>query len=215
MKNVKLAITALLLAASTALPSAARTMRDFFAAEDGGIFVSLPHDTRLDMLDYYEAGRKMPMTNNFGGSAVIDTLSADYMRLTTSASSRVEMLLATSGRDTVIYVSTTYLLPAADSHVTAYDTNWKPLDTSKYFKMPQMRDFISIPRGDKARRDDVAGLAKIPTLECIINPTGTTITVRPTVKCTMTVEDYDKLEPYLATSISYELKGLKFKKVKK
>lgn len=215
MKNVKFAITVLLLAVTSALPVTARTVRDFFAAENGGIFVSLPHDTRLDMLDYYEAGRKMPMGNNFGGTAVIDTLASDYLQVRTSASSRVEILLAASKRDTVIYVVTTYMLPAADSHVAAYNKNWEILNTSKYFKMPRIQDFIAIPKGDKTRRNDLAALAKIPTFECRINPADKSITVSPTVKGTMTVEDYDKLKPYLATHINYELKNTKFKKTKK
>lgn len=215
MKNVKFAITVLLLAVTSALPVTARTVRDFFAAEDGGIFVSLPHDTRLDMLDYYEAGRKMPMGNNFGGTAVIDTMAADYLRVRTSACSRVEILLAASKRDTVIYTVTTYMLPAADSHVAAYNENWEELNTPKYFKMPRIQDYITIPKGDKTRRDDVAALVKIPTFECRIDPAGKSVAVFPTVKETMTVEDYDKLKPYLATHINYELKNTKFKKTKK
>ena len=153
-----------------------------------------PHDTRLDMLDYYEAGRKMPMGNNFGRNCRHRHLG---FRLSAGAhigKQPCEILLAASKRDTVIYVVTTYMLPAADSHVAAYNKNWEILNTSKYFKMPRIQDFIAIPKGDKTRRNDLAALAKIPTFECRINPADKSITVSPTVKGTMTVEDLRQIE---------------------
>ena len=205
---------ALAFAAMVAAPSSARTVRDFFANEEGGIFASLPHDRRLDMLDYYEAGQQMPMTNNFGGTAVIDTLTSDYLRLRTSGSSHVELLLATSRRDTVLYVVTTCLLPAADSHVTVYDTNWNTLDTERYFKVPQITDFISIPKGDKTRREDVARDIKLPTIEYSFDPTSRQLTATHTIKGTMTVEGYTAVKPYLTDTLTYQLKGTKIKSMR-
>ncbi len=213
MKSVKSAITALLVAATMAMPVAARTVRDFFASEQNGIFITLPQDERLDMLDYYEAGQNVPATNNFGGTATIDTLTTDYLKLQTSGSTLVEMLMTTSKRDTVIYVVQTALLPSADSHVAAYDTEWNELNTDKYFKMPQLADFISIPKGDKTRKDDLVKMVKMPTIECSFDLPDRTITATPTISGTMTNEDYDALKPYLAKSITYKLKNVKFKQL--
>lgn len=214
MTIVKSAITTLLLTVAVALPTAARTVRDFFAAEQNGIFMSLTHDDRLDMLDYYEAGQNMPITNNFGGTTSIDTLSANYMKLRTSASSHVELLMATSKRDTVLYVVQTVLLPAADSHVVAYDTEWNELNTSKHFKMPSLDDFIVIPKGDKThKKADLATMVKMPSMECNIDPATGRMTITPTVQGTMTREDYDILRPYLTDSITFELKGTKYRAI--
>ena len=165
------------------------------------------------MLDYYEAGQNVPATNNFGGTATIDTLTTDYLKLQTSGSTLVEMLMTTSKRDTVIYVVQTALLPSADSHVAAYDTEWNELNTDKYFKMPQLADFISIPKGDKTRKDDLVKMVKMPTIECSIDLLDRTITATPTISGTMTNEDYDALKPYLAKSITYKLKNVKFKQL--
>ena len=210
-KNIKYAI-ALLLAATSALTVAARDVRSLFASEDKGVFMSLPQDTRLDMLDYYAAGQKMKMQNNFGGQAGIDTLAHDYMKISTSTSSNVELLMASAKRDTVIYVITTYLLPTADCHIAVYDKEWNELKTGKYIKLPEMQDFIRIPKGDKTKRDDVANEIPFPTMRCHLDPATKSITISPTIEGYMTTETHDAIKGYVANSIIYTLKGTKFKK---
>ena len=211
MENVKFIIAAIL-ASLMALQANARNVGDFFASESGDIFLPIKHDTRLDMLDYYNAGQKMPMPNNFGGKSEIDTVAGDYMKIKMSDSRSIELLMAASKRDTVIYIVTTYALPAPDSQVATYDRNWNTLDTDKYFKQPQLKDFINIPKGDKSKREDVASAARFDTFLYSTDPQTKSIVARPTVKGHMSIEAYDYIKPYLADSIVYKLKGNKFKR---
>lgn len=214
MKDVKLTII-FILSALMSLPVAARSVRDFFASEPDVVFTLLPKDRRLDMLDYYDAGQKMPVGNNFGGTALLDTLTSDFMRIQTSGSSRVELFMATSKRDTVLYVVSTCLLPAADSYVAVYDTNWNELPVDKYLKQLRLGDFIVIPKGEKIKCEDLAAMAKFPTIEYSVVPDDKSIVARHTVKGIMTVERYDEIKPYLVDSLVYNLKGVKFGSVKK
>ncbi len=135
--------------------SSARTMRDFLVTEPGSVFLSISVGTRMDMIDYYDAGRIEWLTGLTGGEASLQVLTDDYCRVQTSAVRTVEARLLTTRCDTAILVIETVGLPIADSRVTCYDSAWKPIDIKRVMKYPRNDDWFK-PGTDASTRDSVA-----------------------------------------------------------
>ena len=207
--------TALMAALSLFSIVNARTIRDFFVNEPGEVFTLLSDNARMDMLDYYDAGQPGNAGNNMGGLSVLQKADSDYISVRMSESSLTEMFLIVNKKDTAIFVISTCLLPAADSQVRAFDTNWTALESEKFFKEPVMSDFIVIPDGEKKKKKDVETMIEFPIISYSYNPLTKELVAKQNLKDYMTVEGYDEVSPYLVDSLVYVLKGKKFSLKKK
>lgn len=189
------------LAASMALPLGARTIRDFFLSESGDVLKSLPASKRADMLAYYDVDRLMPTETNFGENATLKKVTGDYISLTTSASSDVQMKMLTSGRDTMLLVVNTVKMPAYDSRVRLFDKNWKEINPSKAIKLAKMEDFIAIPKGSKLKKEDILGQIRFPIISYTVDSASSQVTARQELKDFMSKDEYAKIEPYLKETV--------------
>ena len=115
---------------------AARTIADFFASEPGNIFTLLTRTHRLDMVDYYNSGQVVDVPNNLAGEARLIELDSAYLKVQTSGSRVVEMLMRKAGKDTVITVIETVMTPVPDSRLTQWNVHWQRYTSDKLFKMP-------------------------------------------------------------------------------
>lgn len=88
---------------------------------------------RADLLDYTKISPKTVITNLYGGTTSIDTLTNDYMavRLTEESSLQMQTLLTTDG-DTIICLVHHYEFPEAESSVVLYNENWEKLSDIKF-----------------------------------------------------------------------------------
>ncbi len=185
------------LTASMALPLGARTIRDFFLSESGDVLKALPTSKRADMLAYYDVDRLMPTETNFGESATLEKVTADYISLTTSSSSDVQMKMLTSGRDTMLLVVNTVKMPARDSRVRLFDKNWREMNPSKAIKLAKMEDFVTIPKGSKLKKEDILGQIRFPIISYTIDSVSCRVTAHQELKDFMSKDEYAKIEPYL------------------
>lgn len=129
----------ILLTTAGALVADARTALDFFTSAPDNEIPLLRHSKRLDMVDYYNNGLANTVANELGGAARITEVSERRLTAQLSPESSMELDVLTSGRDTVLAIVTTVLLPMADSQITFYDTDWKPLRRQP--QMPGIADF--------------------------------------------------------------------------
>ena len=95
-----------------------RTIADLFAIEPGEVFPLLTRTNRLDMVDYYLSGQKVAVANNLAGESSLEELDSTYLKVHTSGSRVVEMMMRTVGKDTVITVIETVMTPVPDSRLT-------------------------------------------------------------------------------------------------
>ncbi len=161
MKKILVAAMAVLMA----LPATGRSMRDLLASESGRVFATLPVATRLDMIDYFDAGRTPALETVTGGSATLTALEPAYARVELEGAGNIQLRMMAHGRDTVIAVVETVALPVADSRLTFYDTQWRPLETKRHIKPEPTLDRM-IDRGvSRAERDSVMRAVVFPVAE--------------------------------------------------
>ena len=132
---------------------AARTIADFFASEPGNIFTLLTRTHRLDMVDYYNSGQVVDVPNNLAGEARLIELDSAYLKVQTSGSRVVEMLMRKAGKDTVITVIETVMTPVPDSRLTQWNVHWQRFTSDRLFTMPGIDDFIVKKMSPELRAD--------------------------------------------------------------
>lgn len=190
----------------------ARTIKDLFVSEPGRLIPLLSQSTKMDMIDYLEAGRMAEVNNELGKGTHFINVTDNYMSIQMSKSSTVELLLMPiSKKDSVIVAITTIALPAKDSRIEFYTTDWgKYKHNKRFIKEPTMKDFISIPKGDKTKKETILSAIDFPIIQYTINPDNHTIVARHGLEEYMSKEDYKKIKPYLQDSISYTRKAGSF-----
>lgn len=187
----------------------ARTIKDFFISEPGEVFNILPQSTRLDMIDYYDAGHKIDVKNSLGGKSThFNSVNDNHISVQITESNTIDiLLLPISKNDSIIVTINTVSLPAKDSQIAIYDTDWNKLDTEKYFKQATIADFVAIPKGDKTKKQTTIGAIDLTLIYYTIAPETNGITAHQSYADYMSNEDYKKVAPYLRDSITYTKKG--------
>lgn len=180
-------------------------------SEPGRVFADLPANVRAEMLAYYIGGRVVPKDTDLGEKAQLDTVTNDYLRITTSVCRSVQLrLLTKGGRDTVVAVVETVKTPVPDSRISFYDTRWRELSAKKVMdRVPQLSDFVR--RGVNANRA-AAVLADVdfPMITFDFEGPGFgTLAVRQRLKEFYSASDYKRLEPVLTDVVRYAVSGAK------
>ena len=191
------------------------TIADLFATEPGNIFPLLTRTNRLDMVDYYNSGQMVAVHNNLAGESRLVEMDSNYIKVQTSGSRVVEMLIRQAGKDTVITVIETVMTPVPDSRLTQWNVHWQRYTSDKLFKMPSIDDFITgkMPR---ELRDDLQAAIIFPLVRLTF--TGKdhdTIQASHGTDRFLVPDEYKRYAHYLKPSLSYRFDGLKIKPIKK
>lgn len=191
----------------------AKTIRDLFASEPNNIFMLLRDRTRLDMLDYYDSGQKVAASNRLSGDDTASQLievTPNSISLQLTDATRVDMLLyeTVHGKDSVVAVVKTALLPMPDSRIAFYDTNWKLLNKKQIFAEPTLNDFI-MPGTNKGALETINDIVKFPIISYDIaaDDASTTITAHLNLEQFLSADDWAKVKPYLRQSLTYRRQG--------
>lgn len=187
----------------------ARTIKDIFVSEPGYLMPLLSKGAKMDMIDYLSVGQMAEVNNSLGKGTHFNKVTDNYMSVQISNSSTVELLLMpVSKRDTIIVAVTTFSLPAKDSRIEFFTTDWRRyVRTKSFIKEPTMKDFISIPKGDKTKKETVLAAIDFPIIQYRINPDNNTIIATHGLKECMSKDDYEKIAPYLRDDLEYRFKN--------
>lgn len=187
----------------------ARTIKDIFLSEPGYLMPLMSKNTKMDMVDYLNVGQMAEVNNALGKGSHFNKVTDNYMSVHISNSSTVELLLMpVSKRDTIVVAVTTFTLPAKDSRIEFFTTDWKRyVRTESFMKEPTMKDFVSIPKGDKTKKETVLAAIDFPVIQYHINPDNNTIIATHSLKEYMSKDDYEKIAPYLRESLEYKFKN--------
>ena len=194
----------ILLIACVAFNTEARTIRELFIEEPGHVLPLINDKVKMDMIDYHNEGIKKVFPNVLGHGTELIAVTDNYISVTSTASTSVELLLITQKTDSVIIAITTVALPAKDSRIELYNTSWEKLNLK--LNTPTMKDFISIPKGDKTKKETVLQSIDLPIISYSINPDNGTITARHSLKEYLSKDEYEKIAPYLRDSIEIPIK---------
>ena len=193
----------------------ARTVADMFATEPGNIFPLLTRTNRLDMVDYYNSGQIVDMTNNLLGESRLLELDSTYLKVQTSGSRVVEMFMRKVGKDTVVTVIETVTTPVPDSRLTQWNIHWQRYTSEKLFSMPSIDDFL-MRKMSRELRADLQDAMIFPLIQLTFKGENHDI-----IEAThgldrfLAPSEYKRFADYLKPSLSYCFNGLKIKPVKK
>lgn len=193
----------------------ARTVADLFATEPGNIFPLLTRTNRLDMVDYYHSGQLVPIQNNLTGESRLLELDSAYLKVQTSGSRVVEMLMRQVGKDTVITVIETVMTPVPDSRLTQWNVHWQRYVSDKLFSMPSIDDFL-VKKMSRELRADLQAAMIFPLIQLTFKG-GNHDIIEAThgLDRFLAPEEYKRFAEYFKPSLSYRFNGLKIKPVKK
>ena len=205
----------LLLMALLPLTVEARTISDFFASEPGNIFPLLTRTNRLDMVDYYNNGQQVALKNNLAGESELVELDSAYLKVKSSGSRTVEMLMRKVGKDTVITVIETVMLPVPDSRLSQWNVHWQWYTSEKLFQMPSIDDFI-VKKMPQELRADLQDAMIFPLIQLTFKGENhDTIEATHGLEQFLAPSEYKRFANYLKPSLNYRFNGLKIKPVKK
>lgn len=188
------------------------------------VFTNLPlsvldllgRSTRLDMLDYYDADSLWQAPNTLGGKSVLERVAPDYLSVRLTPVSTLQICILPQRNRATPLVMTLYTIGGAaespDTEVRFFDSELKPVDSKKYFTQPELRDFISIPKGSKLKRSDIESAIPFATIAYIAVP-GTPFQLmgRLTVGGYLSQEDRELVAPFLKKGLKWEWTGTGFR----
>ena len=196
------------------LTGTARTIADFFASEPGNIFPLLTRTNRLDMVDYYNSGQMVTITNNLTGESSLLELDSIYLKVQSSKSRVVEMRMRTAGKDTVITVIETVMTPVPDSRLSQWNVYWQRFTSDRLFTMPAIDDFL-VRKMPQELRADLQDAMIFPLIGLsFTGESHDTIEARHGLEQFLAPNEYKRFADYFKPSISYRFNGLKIKQVK-
>lgn len=128
------------------------TAADLFVSAPASVFPTIDPLTRMDMIDYFQAGSGKPSKNLVGGECRIIEESPEKLTVKTSDVSEytLAVLPASSGKGKIIMLSRTLKTPVEDSTVAFYTTGWKEI--KGLFTVPTLEEWL-LPEGKKNRKD--------------------------------------------------------------
>lgn len=149
MKKIIILLVALALSASVD----AKSLGDLWLLMPDSLMPILSKSLRLEFVKMKEMGVKAEAKNLLGESCVMDTLSADYLKLSTSKSSLLQiMLLPRLGSDSLLCVVETFLGLEKECDITFYDQHWKKVCSQDLLPA----DVYSVDRYFKVRPDTIS-----------------------------------------------------------
>ncbi len=187
------------------------------------VFVNLPVDvldmlkrnTRLDMLDYMGADSVWVAPNAFQGTSQLVSVSPDFLevRLTEVSDLKIKILPTPKGKMAMTIYTVGAPEKGADSDIRFFDAALKPLPTEKYFRVPDLKYFLDLPKGTKDK--EVLSHLPFPTILLDIAPGSDTLTGRLTLGPHMPCEDAEAIQPYIRPAVTWTWTGKDFRLDKK
>ena len=164
--------------------------------------------TRLDMLDYYSHADSLVMaTDALGGKSQLQQVAPDYLKLSVTPVSTLEIKILPSKKGSVVMtlytVSDISSQPsgASDTRVQFFDSNLKPLDSKKFLKAPSLKDFFNL-KDSGIKESDLTEKIPFDAIAYTTGPGSAPLTATFTTLSTLSQEDRDLLTPLLIPTLT-------------
>lgn len=117
-----------------AISASAYSITDAWISMPDSFVPSLSATFRRELVDLKQQGRRPEVANLLQGETTLDTLTADYMRVSLSPAAIFEMCrLPMQNGDTIVCVVKTYSAPAKESEVAFYNRQWLKIELKHAF----------------------------------------------------------------------------------
>ncbi len=215
LKHARMAIAGAMVTVCTCTEAQLPLMRDVFSQLPDTLLPTMSRNNRLDMVDFVESGMKAVVTDRLDGRCVMDTLTADYARISMGGSLSVELkVLPTSAQlpdssACIVCLVKTFGSQTKESSVDFFTEKWRPLPvkltTGTY--TPQL-----IVRPDTITAERFAEICPDTSLLMVaaaLSPAGNTLTLTPQMPL-QTDEERKETAPLLR-SLTLKWTGKEFK----
>lgn len=156
----------------------AKSMKELWASMPDSLMPTIDHTHRLEMTDFIGMGLKGDVDNLMGSKSVMDTITNNFIQLTLSESSimQIKRLPIING-DSILCVVKTWKAPEKESSVAFYDEQWQKLD-----KKLNLNDYLSqlISRPDTMSEDSFSSLREdidFTMVSASLNPKNDNLTL--------------------------------------
>jgi len=130
MKKLFLLVMAVLLSVSVQ----SKTLRDLWLSMPDSLLPTLNKNLRLEFMDLVDMQVKPEVKNLLGEECLMDSVTSDFLEVTTSSSAQIQMgLLPQASGDSVLCVVKTYSAPEKESVVKFYNQQWQELPCKNFF----------------------------------------------------------------------------------
>lgn len=144
----------------------AQKMRDVFAEMPDDVLRVMTKNNRLDCIDFIENNMTDKVRNRLEGFSELKRLTSDYLDLSLTERTRVEMkLLPIADSLNIIAVVKTFSGPMKMSTLTLYDAEWKRLPEKDYITFPQYEAYWVL--NDTLGHDEVKRLQSLQDMHFI------------------------------------------------
>lgn len=207
--------------------SAATEAADTIKTDAASAFVRLPvstldiipTSTRLDMLDYFAADSVYQAPNAMEGLSWLTDVKPDFLEVRITDASTLQVKILPAKKEPGSIVMTIYTVggdgQASDSDVRFFDWNFKELPREKYLKMPQLKEYLDIPKGSLTSLRELEETVPFPTFHFSASPGSDALTGRLTVGDYMTKDDYNILKLFVRPQVVYTWTGKDYRPEKK
>ena len=203
----------LILSMVTLLPSPAKsvvstdsiTARRAFVEMPATVLDLLSKSSRLDMLDFFDVDSIYRAVNALEGFSYLEKVTPDYLKVVVTPVSTLQFKILKDKKGNEL-VMTIYTVggesDAKDSDIRFFNAELEELDRSKLLKLPLLKDYFNIPRGDKTALNEIEQLVPFSTVEFEAAPASNIVTGKLTVGNFMSQEDYGIVRRYERSGIS-------------
>lgn len=189
------------------------TAADYFAAAPTKIIPTIDRMTRLDMIDYYNAGSETPSKTAFGSNCRIIYNSPEMVVFSTSTVSEYTLAVLPAPKQhngVILMLARTLRTPAEDTSFKFYTYDWKELEGI----MPAVTldDWI-LPDARK-RKAEIENAVPFVMAVLAYSPAEKILTLTNTTKEYLPEADLPIAESSLYKSIAFRWNGKKFVRIK-
>lgn len=182
-------------------------MRQMWIQMPDSIVPYLNESNRTELADYVDMGEEAVLQNQLKDTTRLVVLQRDYIDVRLSAASRLQMKLlpwnggVTDG-DSLLCMVFTHYGPSAESRLSFYDRQWKPLDItaplpSEYASATAVDGFLQRPDSiSEADLQDITAPLMPRLLAMELSPTEPTLTLSLSLP-PMSREEEARLNPLL------------------
>lgn len=169
---------------------------------------------RLDMLDYWDADSVYKVSNVMEGLSWLEEVTDSYLKvhITDVSALEIKILPVKKGKIAMTVYTVGSDMQSSDSQLDFYDQNLQILNSKDYFDIPDLKDFVEIPKGSLTSMKEIREMIPFPTIAYEASSENNDLKAFLTVKDYINQDDWNILKLFLKPYITFEWKKDKYRK---
>lgn len=165
----------------------------------GSVLELLPQETRLDMLDYFDAATEYNATNDLRGNSRLNELTDDYLEVEVTPVSTLQLKVMPDRKGRRMVVANYIVGEEGDTQESTlyfFDSSMKPLPAEAHIKTPKLSDFFNL-KDRPLKMKEIEAMIPYYSVVYNLDSASGELTGRLTLEKIVTVEVMDTLRPLL------------------